>query len=55
MIFFEEGSALRTVEPLVWLTDVLEQIISGRSKAHELEQLLPWVWSAERLEAAVNA
>jgi hypothetical protein len=38
---FEEGAALRTVEPLVWLTDVLEQ-------------LLPWVWRAERLEAAVR-
>jgi hypothetical protein len=39
----------------VWLTDVLERIISGRIKAHELERLLPWTWKAERLAAAVNA
>jgi hypothetical protein len=27
----------------------------GRTKAHELERLLPWAWKAERLEAAVGA
>jgi hypothetical protein len=43
------------VEPLVWLTDVLERMVSGRTKAHELEQLLPWTWKAERLAAADNA
>jgi hypothetical protein len=26
------------VEPLAWLTDVLERVVSGRTKAHELEQ-----------------
>src|SRR3954470_14475554 len=30
------------VEPLAWLTDVLERVVSGRTKAHELERLLPW-------------
>jgi hypothetical protein len=30
-------------------------MVSGRTKAHELERLLPWNWQAERLEAAVNA
>jgi transposase len=34
---------------------VLERIVSGRTKATELERLLPWNWKAERLEAAVNA
>ena len=43
------------VEPQAWLTDVLEQMISGRTKAHELERLLPWTWKAERLAAAVDA
>jgi hypothetical protein len=37
------------------LTDVLERILSGLTKAHKLEQLLPWTWKAERLAAAVNA
>jgi hypothetical protein len=43
------------VEPLTWLTGVLERMVSGRTKAHELERLLPWSWKAEQLEAAVNA
>jgi transposase len=46
---------LNGVEPLVWLTDVLERMISGRVKAHELERLLPWNWQAERLAAAAKA
>jgi hypothetical protein len=46
---------LNGVEPLAWLTDVLEHMVSGRTKAHELERLLPWSWKAERLEAAVAA
>jgi transposase len=40
---------LNGVEPLAWLTDVLERMVSGRTKANELEQLLPWNWKAERL------
>jgi transposase len=46
---------LNGVEPLAWLADVLERMVSGRTKAHERERLLPWDWNAERLEAAVNA
>ena len=42
---------LNGVEPLAWLTDVLERMVSGRTKAHELERLLPWAWKAERLAA----
>jgi transposase len=38
---------LNGVEPLAWLTDVLEGVVSGRTKAHELERLLPWHWKAE--------
>ena len=43
---------LNGVEPQAWLTDVLERMVSGRTKAHELERLLPWAWKAERLAAA---
>src|SRR3954447_16314728 len=46
---------LNGVEPLAWLTDVLERMVSGRTKAHELGRLLPWNWKAEQLSAAVNA
>jgi hypothetical protein len=46
---------LNGVEPLAWLTDVLERMISGRTKAHELERLLPWTWQAERIIAAAKA
>jgi hypothetical protein len=46
---------LNGVELLAWLTDVLERMVSGRTKAHELERLLPWAWQAEKLEAAVHA
>jgi hypothetical protein len=38
---------------LAWLTDVLERMVSGRTKA--IERLLPWAWKAERLEAALDA
>jgi len=40
---------LNGVDPMAWLTDVLERIVSGRTKANELHTLLPWNW------AAVNA
>src|SRR3954454_6619113 len=46
---------LNGVEPLAWLTDVIERVVSGRTKAHELERLLPWAWKAERLAGALQA
>jgi hypothetical protein len=48
-------ATLREIELLAWLTDVLERMVSGRTKAHEVEQLLPWTWKAERLSATVDA
>jgi hypothetical protein len=46
---------LNEVEPLAWLTDVLERMVSGRTKGHELARLLPWAWKAEQLAVAVGA
>ena len=46
---------LNGVEPFAYLKDVLERTVAGRTKAHELERLLPWAWKAERLVAAVHA
>jgi transposase len=45
---------LNGVEPQAWLTDVLERTVSGRTKAHELERLLPWTWKAEKLAAVAT-
>ena len=45
---------LNGVEPQAWLIDVLERMVSGRTKAHELERLLPWTWQAEQIAAAVR-
>src|SRR5918912_486762 len=45
---------LNGVEPLAWLTDVLERMVSGRTKVNELERLLPWTWQAERRATAVD-
>jgi hypothetical protein len=39
-----QTAKLNGVEPMAWLTDVLERIVSGRTKAHELHTLLPWNW-----------
>jgi hypothetical protein len=48
-----QSAKLNGVEPLAWLTDVIERIVSGRTKRHELETLLPWHWkAAKEAEAA---
>jgi transposase len=39
-----QTAKLNGVEPMAWLTDVLERIVSGRTKATELDSLLPWNW-----------
>ena len=35
---------LNGVDPQAWLTDVLERVVSGRTKTAELDTLLPWNW-----------
>ncbi len=40
-----QTAKLNSVDPMTWLTDVLERIVSGRTKSHELESLLPWNWT----------
>jgi transposase len=39
-----QTAKLNGVDPMAWLTDALERIVSGRTKAHELNSLLPWNW-----------
>jgi hypothetical protein len=43
---------LNDAEPLAWLTDVLERIVSGRTKNHELDKSLPWNWKAAKNDDA---
>jgi transposase len=43
------------VEPMAWLTDVLERIVSGRTKSTGLESLLPWNWSPSTHQGAQGA
>ena len=52
-----QTAKLNGVEPMAWLTDVLQRIVSGRTKAHELHTLLPWNWKPdlERNRAAALA
>jgi transposase len=35
-------------DPQAYLADVLERIVSGRTKVKALHDLLPWVWKAAR-------
>jgi hypothetical protein len=35
---------LNDVDPLAWLTDVLERMVAGDTRQHELATLLPWNW-----------
>jgi len=37
-----QTAKLNGVEPTAWFTDVLERVVSGRTKAHELYSQLPW-------------
>jgi transposase len=39
-----QTAKLNGIDPMAWLTDVLERIVSGRTKAHEMQTLLPWNW-----------
>ena len=41
-----QTAKLNGVDPMAWLTDVLERVVSGRTKAHEMHTLLPWEWAA---------
>lgn len=35
---------LNGIEPMAYLTDVLERIVAGCTRSHELATLLPWNW-----------
>jgi transposase len=35
---------LHGIDPQTWLADALERIVSGRTKANAMHELLPWNW-----------
>ena len=41
-----QTAKLNGVDPMAYLADVLERIVSGRTKRNELHTLLPWNWAA---------
>jgi hypothetical protein len=51
-----QTAKLNCIDPMAWLTDVLERIVSGRTKTHELHTLPPGNWhpnnTVELAEAA---
>jgi transposase len=49
-----QTAKLNDVEPLAYLRDVLERIVSGKTKANDLASLLPWAWKASQAQTAVN-
>jgi transposase len=50
-----ETCRLNGIEPWTWLTDVLERIVSGRTRSHELHTLLPWNWKPPNQTAPAQA
>jgi transposase len=48
-----QTAKLNDVEPMAYLTDVLERIVSGRTKQNELHTLLPWIWKRSTAAAIV--
>jgi transposase len=50
-----QTARLNGLDPVAWLTDVLERIVSGAVKANDLDRLLPWNWKAEQNARATVA
>ncbi|MDH2406959.1 IS66 family transposase [Bradyrhizobium sp. SSUT18] len=43
---------LHELDPQAYLADVLERIVSGRTKSHQLHELLAWNWKAAHQRTA---
>jgi transposase len=42
-----QTAKLNGIDPMAWLTNVLERVVSGRTKRHQLTTLLPWNWQPD--------
>ena len=47
-----QTAKLNHVDPMAWLTDVLQRIVSGQTKTNDLQTLLPWNWAAANASQA---
>jgi hypothetical protein len=45
------SAKLEGVEPMAWLTDVFERMVSGHTKSHQQHTALPWHWTPRTLIA----
>ena len=43
---------LHELDPQAYLADVLERIVSGRTKSHQLHELLAWNWKTAHARTA---
>ena len=50
-----QTAKLNKLDPLAWLTDVLERIVSGQTKRNELHTLLPWNWTPGNQPAVTSS
>jgi hypothetical protein len=49
------GKLFRQPAQALYLTDVLERVVSGRTTINRLDELLPWTWKAARQDAELKA
>jgi transposase len=49
---FMTTARLNNVDPMAWLTDALQRLVSGRTKINQIHELLPWNWKAAREKEA---
>lgn len=50
-----QTAKLNDVDPLAWLTDVLQRVVAGTTKKNELHTLLPWNWKAAKAVEAASS
>jgi hypothetical protein len=50
-----QTAKLNKLDPLAWLTDVLERIVSGQTKRTELHTLLPWNWKPACMPTTISS
>ena len=46
---------LHGIDPQTYLADVLDRIVSGRTRANALATLLPWAWKAAHEQQTAGA
>jgi hypothetical protein len=43
-----QSARMSGLNPFEYLKEVLERIVSGDVKVHQLDRLLPWTWKAQQ-------